>query len=132
MKTNEALQSLDLLEWSSEDKALDLPKHVRECIAAEYGQLSFDERGTVVRSSYSTGNVKFGVSTKHEVKAGKTAGLHLLSLCIGLDSIANKPVNSGLVLRLDTQLLPKSIMTWLHERRHAIMERAKGKTPVNA
>lgn len=120
LNTKVAVESLALVVWNDEDKALGLPSHVRECVAAEYGRLSASE-STKLKSSFTGATVKFGETQTRKAETALTPALHLLALVVHFDAVASKTVNLGMVVRIKADELPTTVQNWIQERRNALM-----------
>ncbi len=112
------VESLDIIIWNQSDKDLGLPSHIRECCAAEYGDLPIEESNKL-KASVSGASVKFGDVRTIKVQSKFTPAMSLLGLCVGLDAIAQKPCFDGLIIRLHADELPTDVQLWIQQRRES-------------
>ena len=112
--------SLELVNFgSAELKALV----VNDC-AAQYGSLDLNKRLTF-SASVNKKSVSFGEKESGRVKSSLTPALHLLAVCVQLDSILDTPCNEGMSLpRIPVDDMPTSVCKWVSERREFLRKKA--------
>jgi hypothetical protein len=120
-------KSLDSVDFGAE---VELRQDILEIIMAQHGALPENQKDTLA-ASVNSKSVSFGVVSKiSSTRNHVTPALHLLALCINLDSIACTPCNQGLVFpKIPVENLPSSIVKWVDGRRNLL---AKKKLAANA
>lgn len=109
---------------------------INDC-SAQYGALDLNKRLSF-SASVNKKSVSFGEKESGRAKTGLTPALHLLAICVQLDSILLTPCNEGMTFpQIPVDDMPTSVVKWIEERREflrkkAIVDSTPAAAPVSA